>query len=105
MHGVAAYRRAVEVGFELARWTADRLRSLGPPVELVMEPTLSVVLFRRHGWTEDEWNSWSRALLHDGVAFVTPTRWKGETLGRLVFLHPETGTEVIEEILSRLLER
>ena len=59
-HGVAAYRRAVEVGFELARWTADRLRSLGPPVELVIEPTLSVVLFRRHGWTEDDWNSWSR---------------------------------------------
>jgi glutamate/tyrosine decarboxylase-like PLP-dependent enzyme len=104
-HGVAAYRRAVEVGFELARWTADRLRSLGPPVELVMEPTLSVVLFRRHGWTEDEWTAWSRELLHDGVAFVTSTRWKGETLGRLVFLHPETGTEVIEEILSRLLDR
>ena len=45
------------------------------------------------------------ALLHDGVAFVTPTRWKGETLGRLVFLHPDTGTDVIAEILSRLLER
>ena len=58
-HGVAAYRRAVEVGPSLARWTADRLRSLGPPVELVMEPTLSVVLFRRHGWTEAEWHSWS----------------------------------------------
>ncbi len=101
-HGVAAYRRAVEVGLDLARWTADRVRSLGPPVELVMEPTLSVVLFRRHGWTEADWYRWSRELLEDGVAFVTPTRWKGETLGRLVFLHPETGTEVVEEILARL---
>jgi hypothetical protein len=36
------------------------------------------------------------------VAFVTPTRWKGETLGRLVFLHPETDKAVIEEILARL---
>ena len=101
-HGVAAYRRAVEVGLDLARWTADRVRSLGPPVELVMEPTLSVVLFRRHGWTETDWYRWSRQLLEDGVAFVTPTRWKGETLGRLVFLHPETGTEVVEEIVGRL---
>jgi aromatic-L-amino-acid/L-tryptophan decarboxylase len=102
-HGVAAHRRAVEVGLELARWTADRLRSLGPPVELVMEPSLSVVLFRRHGWSEADWYAWARALLDDGVAFVTPTRWKGETLGRLVFLHPETGTDVIEEILVRLV--
>jgi glutamate/tyrosine decarboxylase-like PLP-dependent enzyme len=102
-YGVSAYRRAVEAGLGLARWTADRLRSLGRPVELVMDPTLSVVLFRRHGWSEADWYAWSRALLHDGVAFVTPTRWKGETLGRLVFLHPETGTDVIEEILARLV--
>jgi glutamate/tyrosine decarboxylase-like PLP-dependent enzyme len=101
-HGVAAYRRAVEVGLDLARWTADRLRAVGPPVELVMDPTLSVVLFRRHGWSEVDWYAWSRALLEDGVAFVTPTRWKGETLGRLVFLHPETDKAVIEEILARL---
>ena len=82
------------MGLDLARWTADRVRALGPPLELVMEPTLSVVLFRRHGWVEADWYGWSRRLLQDGVAFVTPTRWKGETLGRLVFLHPETGTEV-----------
>jgi glutamate/tyrosine decarboxylase-like PLP-dependent enzyme len=103
VHGVAAYRRAVERGLDLARWTAERVRSLGPPLELVMEPTLSVVLFRRHGWSEADWHAWSRALLQDGVAFVTPTRWKGETLGRLVFLHPDTGTDVIEEILVRLV--
>ena len=41
----------------LARSTADRIRSVGPPVELVMEPTLSVVLFRRAGWTEADWYS------------------------------------------------
>ena len=67
-----------------------------------MEPTLSVVLFRRAGWTEADWYSWSSGLLADGVAFVTPTRWKGETLGRLVFLHPETEMAVVEEILDRL---
>ena len=67
-----------------------------------MEPTLSVVLFRRRGWAEADWYDWSRRLLADGVAFVTPTRWKGETVGRLVFLHPETGAEVVEEILARL---
>ena len=101
-HGVAAYRAAIERGLDLARGTADRIRSLGPPVELVMEPTLSVVLFRRVGWDEDDWYAWSRGLLDDGVAFVTPTRWKGETVGRLVFLHPDTELAVVDEVLTRL---
>ena len=67
-----------------------------------MEPTLSVVLFRRAGWTEDDWYAWSRGLLEDGVAFVTPTHWKDETVGRLVFLHPDTDAAVVEEVLARL---
>jgi glutamate/tyrosine decarboxylase-like PLP-dependent enzyme len=101
-HGVAAYRTAVERGLELAQATAERVRSLGPPVELVMEPTLSVVLFRRQGWDDADWRHWSHDLLADGVAFVTPTRWRGETLGRLVFLHPDTETAVVDEVLARL---
>jgi len=101
-HGVGAYRAAVQRGLDLARGAADRVRALGPPVELVLEPTLSVVLFRRGGWTEDDWYAWSRGLLDDGVAFVTPTRWKGETVGRLVFLHPDTEPTVVEEVLARL---
>jgi glutamate/tyrosine decarboxylase-like PLP-dependent enzyme len=102
-HGVAAYRGAIERGLDLARAAADRVRALGPSVELVMEPTLSVVLFRRLGWTDDDWHAWSRGLLDDGVAFVTPTRWKGETVGRLVFLHPDTEPAVVDEVLVRLL--
>jgi glutamate/tyrosine decarboxylase-like PLP-dependent enzyme len=105
VHGVAAHRRAVERGLTLARETAERLRAVGPPVELVLPPTLSVVLFRRHGWTDDDWQRWSRQLLDDGVAFVTPTRWKGETVGRLVFLHPDTDLAVVDEVLSRLTPR
>jgi aromatic-L-amino-acid/L-tryptophan decarboxylase len=101
-HGVAAYRAAIERGLDLARAAADRVRALGPPVQLLMEPPLSVVLFRRTGWTEDDWYGWSRGLLDDGVAFVTPTRWKGETVGRLVFLHPDTEPAVVEEVLVRL---
>ncbi len=62
----------------------------------------AVVLFRRHGWDEAAWVAWSRCLLADGVAFVTPTRWKGEPVGRLVFLHPETDPAVVDGILTSL---
>ncbi len=92
----------IEAGLDLARTTADRLQAIGSPVELVMDPALSVVLFRRHGWVEADWYAWSRRLLDDGVAFVTPTRWKGETVGRLVFLHPDTDLAVVDEVLARL---
>ena len=51
VHGTDAYGAAVRAGVELARRTADLVRHAGPPVELVMEPELSVVLFERRGWT------------------------------------------------------
>jgi glutamate/tyrosine decarboxylase-like PLP-dependent enzyme len=75
---------------------------MAPTVALVMEPDLSVVLFRRDGWGESEWLAWSRRLLDDGVAFVVPTRWRGEAVGRLVFLHPGTTEAVVDEILATL---
>jgi glutamate/tyrosine decarboxylase-like PLP-dependent enzyme len=102
VHGVGAHRAAVEAGLALARATAERVRSMGPLVELVLEPTLSVVLFRRHGWGDEDWRRWARELLDDGVAFVTPTRWRGEAVGRLVFLHPLTELAVVDEVLARL---
>jgi aromatic-L-amino-acid/L-tryptophan decarboxylase len=102
VHGTDAYAAAIERGFELAQATADRIRAVGPPVELVLEPELSVVLFRRRGWAVDDWIAWSRRLLDDGVAFVTPTRWKGEPVGRLVFLHPDTDLAVVDEVLRCL---
>ena len=102
-HGVAAHRHAVERGIELARWTAERIREIGVPLELVVEPELSIVLFRRWGWERADWTAWSRQLLDRGVALVTPTVWRGETVGRMAFLHPATGEDLVEEILSSLV--
>jgi aromatic-L-amino-acid/L-tryptophan decarboxylase len=102
VHGVDAHAAAVNRGIELAHIAARRIESMGASVELIMEPDLSVVLFRRRGWGDDDWWAWSRQLLADGVAFVTPTVWLGETVGRLVFLHPSTDESVIDETLARL---
>jgi glutamate/tyrosine decarboxylase-like PLP-dependent enzyme len=102
VHGTAAYADAIGAACALAKQAAERARAIGHPVEVVLDPELSVVLLRRHGWDEQDWRSWSRALLADGVAFVTPTVWKGEPVGRLVFLHPQTTLAIVDEVLRRL---
>jgi hypothetical protein len=59
-----------------------------------------VLLFRRAGWGPADYNAWSDRLLKAQVAFVTPSSWLGETVGRLVFLHPETTVEIVEQVLA-----
>jgi aromatic-L-amino-acid/L-tryptophan decarboxylase len=101
VHGVDAHAVAVRRGIELARRAAEMIDA-SPVAELVTEPGLSVVLFRRHGWTAGDWAAWAAQLLRDGIAFVAPTTWKGEAVGRLVFLHPGTTDDVIREIVDSL---
>ena len=67
-----------------------------------MQPELAVVLFRRAGWGGDEWSRWARRLLDEGIAFVAPTTWKGEPVGRLVFMHPRTTEAIVDEVVASL---
>jgi hypothetical protein len=60
------------------------------------------VLFRRKGWSGEDYNAWSQQLLRDQVAFVTPTKWEGETVARLAFLHPDTPVEMVRAILESM---
>ncbi len=102
-HGTEAMSAAIRRGVELATYAAQRIAVHGEPLELVMNPELSVVLFRRHGWDGAQWRTWARRLLDDGIAFVAPTSWRGEAVGRLVFMHPLTPTSLIDEIIDSLL--
>jgi aromatic-L-amino-acid/L-tryptophan decarboxylase len=99
VHGTDAHATAVRRGVELTQLAARRLERV-PGVSLVMEPQLGVLLFRREGWGRAEWGAWAARLLADGVAFVAPSTWKGEPVGRLVFLHPRTPESVIDEIAA-----
>jgi aromatic-L-amino-acid decarboxylase len=46
MHGIAPFRRNLVEKLALARWAADRLREI-PGIEIVAEPQLSILAFRR----------------------------------------------------------
>ncbi len=100
VHGTAAYASAIDVAVSLARETADEIRRR-PHLELIREPDLSVVLFRRLGWGHDDYTSWADALHADEVAFIPPSAWEGEVVGRFAFLHPHTSMDLVHEILDR----
>jgi len=99
VHGSDAYRDAIEAALATARAAAALVRA-EPQLALVREPDLSIVLFRRHGWTDADYRRWSDDLLGAQIAFVTPTTWRGEPVARLAFLHPGTTIDIVEEILA-----
>ena len=101
VNGTAAYGEAVDAALAMAARAAE-LISGSAHLELVREPGLSIVLFRRRGWQHEDYWAWSARLLNDEVAFVTPTRWEGETVARLIFLHPGTTEEMVQEVLSSM---
>jgi glutamate/tyrosine decarboxylase-like PLP-dependent enzyme len=103
VNGLDAYCDAVEAGLTIAQRAAERIEK-APHVELVRPPGLSIVLFRRPGWTKLDYDAWSARLLHDQIGFVTPTTWEGETVARFAFLHPNTTVEMIDEILASMAE-
>ena len=101
VHGVGAYRDAVETVLRTA-WQSAEMISRSPHLELVREPELSIVLFRRKGWGPAQYEDWSVRLLAQQIGFVTPTSWEGETVARLAFLHPGTTVAMIEEIVATM---
>ena len=101
VHGTDAYSAAVERTLASARHAATRIEATDH-VELVREPELGVVLFRRRGWSGADYDAWSVRLLRDQVALCLPTRWKGEVVARVVFLHPECPDSFIDELLATM---
>ncbi len=100
-HGVAAYRDAVETTIALANAAVEMIEA-APLLEVVGEPSLSIVCFRRVGWSSAHYQEWSDRLLRRGLAFVTPSAVDGETVLRFCFINPLTTGDDIELILSTL---
>jgi aromatic-L-amino-acid decarboxylase len=101
VYGTDAYRDAIETVLATTR-AAARLIEATDHVELVREPELSVVLFRRTGWARSDYDAWSAELLEHQIGFVVPTSWEGEPVGRFAFLHPDTTLDMVREILDTL---
>lgn len=100
-NGSDEYTKAMEQTLDVARHAADLIRN-HPKLELLMEPTLSIVAFTRIGWSNDEYAAWSDRLLKDQIGFVVPSAHKGQTILRFAIVNPWTTESDIEEILRTL---
>ncbi|SDL60943.1 Glutamate or tyrosine decarboxylase [Salinimicrobium catena] len=105
MHGTEKYTTSIERGIELAQIAAKKI-DVAEELELVRPASLSVVLFRRKGWSAEDYRDWTYRNHKSGLALVTPTKWKGkqgyETISRFCFINPETTEEDIDVILETM---
>ena len=101
VHGTQAYADAVEITLDCAREAATMIEA-HPNLEMVTEQRLSICVFRRVGWSPDDYKHWSDALLERGDGLVTPTKHEGETVLRFCIVNPRTSRDDIQLILDTL---
>ena len=100
-HGTRRYTDAIEHTLTVARAAADEVRSRSY-LELVREPDLTVVVFRRIGWTAEQYYDWSERLRAANYAFVTPSSHGGETITRFAIVNPRTTVADVQGILDTM---
>jgi len=100
-HGSDAYREAIESTLAVAREGANEIRSRDY-LELLVEPDLTVLIFRRIGWAAEDYEAWSARLLAEGFAFVTPSMHRGEPCTRFAIVNPRTTVSDLTGILATM---
>jgi aromatic-L-amino-acid decarboxylase len=113
MHGAAAFRESLREKLDLARYAADGLRAM-PEIEILAEPQLSIVAFRRapRGRSPEEGDDENRRLL-DAInarrrVHLTGTMLRGRFALRICVLsfrtHRDRIDACLEDIRSALAE-
>ena len=100
-YGTKAYAAAVESCLATIRAAAELIKA-APHLELVMEPELSVVAFRRTGWVAAQYAAWSRRMMESGDAFVAPSGYKGQPILRICVVNPRTTVDDIRLVIDSL---
>lgn len=100
-YGTERYSAAIERSLDTARQVADHIRA-SRHLELVVEPQLSVLLFRRAGWSAERLQHWSDAQAVAGTILCIPTKWAGEPVLRLCFVSPDTRADEVTALLDTM---
>jgi len=100
-YGTRAYGDAIKACLDLTAAGAGMIRT-SDHLELVAEPELSVLAFRRRGWEPREYGAWSRRMFDSGTALVVPSSLDGQTIMRLCVVNPRTTVEDLQLVLDSM---
>lgn len=100
-HGTQRYARAVESAIETAKEVAQRIDQTDY-LDLLVAPELSILIFQRKGWSDEQYHAWSKKTAVDGVILCVPTKYRGETVLRLAFVNPATRADDVMRALETL---
>lgn len=100
-HGTAAYSEAVEATLRLAKEVHVEINA-SEKLTLLVDPDLTVLVFRREGWAPEQYYEFSNLNARAGVVLMVPTQYRGETVMRMVFVNPRTEFSQIRIILDLL---
>lgn len=99
-YGSKKYSEAIEKCLDNAKKCAQAIED-SDHLELVMEPTLSIVAFKRKTWELNDYQKWSNDLALEGRILCIPSSIDGEVILRLAFLNPNTD---IDKAINIILE-
>ncbi len=101
VHGTDRFAEAVERSLATAGEVAVGIRERRH-LELVMAPDLTIVLFRRPGWSEDRMAAWADEHARLGSALILPTRLRDELMFRMCFVNPDTQAAEVLAVLDTM---
>jgi aromatic-L-amino-acid decarboxylase len=101
--GVAAFRQAIEKGFELAEFAEEVIRKMNR-WEVVTPAQMGIVTFRFTPADDALHLRLVQRLLEDGHALITSTVLRGRTVLRMCTINPRSSEDDVESSLRRLDE-
>jgi glutamate/tyrosine decarboxylase-like PLP-dependent enzyme len=101
VNGTDKYTAALERTLEVTREGAELIRR-ADHLKLLLEPELSVLVFERIGWTDEDYAQWSARLLGEQIGFVTPTKYAGRTCSRFAIVNPLTTADDLALIIDSM---
>src|SRR5215475_4611881 len=105
--GAAAFREAINRGFEMAEFAENILRQSGC-WRIVVPAAMGIVTFRyvAEGRSENEINEIHRRMVgmmaEDGFAFANSTTLRGQTVMRLCTINPRTTEDDVQATIRQL---
>ena len=100
-HGTDAYRDAIEPTLAVARAGADEIRRR-PHVELLDEPELSVLIFRRIGWEAEDYTPGARGCWPRATRSSRRPPTAARPCTRMAIVNPRTTVSDIAGILATM---